>query len=96
MTEYGRGPYQIPTGGLNNDLIIIECNKIFAIIADRLDKMEGLRGEPRMYNRVVAEDDVVCIDVDKGLVLSDGINYWRVSVGTDGTLSTASLGKEYR
>lgn len=96
MTEYGRGPYQILVGGLTNDQIVIECNKVFSVIADRLDSMEGLRGEPKFYNRAIAKNDIVCIDGDKGLVLFDGTNYWRVSVGTDGTLSTASLGKSYK
>lgn len=95
MTQYGRGAYQIPTGGLTNDQIVIECNKIFSVIADRLDQMEGLRGEPRFYNRAIAEDDVVCIDSSKGLVLFDGTNYWRVEVSTSGTLSATSLGKSY-
>jgi len=95
MTDYGRGPYQIPTGGLSNDLIVIECNKIFSIMADRLDKMEGLRGEPHIYDRMVSDGDIVHINSNKGLVLSDGTNYWRVGVNTSGSLTTTSLGKYY-
>ncbi len=77
----------------------VEINRLFEIISDRLDKIEGYRGEPEVWSRQVNKDDIVLDGDGAGVVLKDGGNppqYWRVSVDSSGTLSQTSLGREFR
>lgn len=75
-----------------------ELNRLFSLIADRFDKIEGFRGTPKFYNAVEATSDVVCTVPDKGFVLLDQADppqYWRITVDTTGTLQITKLGATY-
>lgn len=75
-----------------------EMNRVLSLISDRLDQIEGLRGNPKFYNMVEASDDVVVFNAERGLVLKDDgdpANYWRVTVDSTGTLQITSLGRSY-
>jgi hypothetical protein len=85
--------------GSDNEDVRVESNRIFAIISDRLDKIEGYRGEPKVWNRQVFTNDAVVDGGGKGVVLKDDgspANYWRVTIDSAGTLVQTSLGREYK
>ena len=78
-----------------------EINRILQFVSDRLDQMEGFRGTPRVYNNMKTDYDVVVLNSNKGLVLTDNgdpAHYWRLSInqtGTTGTLTITDLGASY-
>lgn len=76
----------------------LELNRVFGLIADRLDKIEGLRGKPVFYDKLLCNDDVIVLDGLRGVVLvdrSDPPQYWRLTVDTTGTLTITRLGASY-
>lgn len=94
----GAGVYNIRT--ITGDLgdVVLECNRVFGLIADRLDKIEGYRGSPELHNDMTTNSDVIVVDKNKGLVLKDDgnpPNYWRVTIDSTGTLQQTSLGRTY-
>ena len=92
----GGSPYKIRSDDPND--IILEANRVFGLIGDRLDSLEGIRGTPKFYNASEFSSDVVVLDSLKGLVLKDTADppqYWRVTVNTSGTLVVSKLGASY-
>lgn len=91
-------PYKIDAIDLSTNELTIELNNILELISDRLDKIEGIRGEPRLYNRLLTSYDIVVDDGTKGLILKDRgdpPHYWRVTMNTDGTRNWDDLGGTY-
>lgn len=75
-----------------------EINRIFELIADRFDKVEGYRGHLTSYNYIEAQSDVVVMNSTKGIVLKDAANppnYWRLNLDTTGTLTLTNIGRVY-
>jgi hypothetical protein len=80
-------------------VIIAECNRIFGLIADRLDRMEGFRGEPQLWDRLLTSSDVVFNSSLVGIILKDNGNppdYWRVTINSAGTIVRTNLGRVYK
>jgi len=77
----------------------VEVNRILEIISNRLDQIEGYRGEAKVWGRQVTANDVV-VDVSGGGVVlrdnGDPPQYWRITIDSTGTLSQTSLGREYK
>jgi len=76
-----------------------EVNRIFEIVSNRLDKIEGFRGEPEVWARQVNKGDIVVDSYREGIVLRDELDppgYWRITVDSTGTLTQTSLGREYK
>jgi hypothetical protein len=88
------------TGSDPEDLRI-EINRLLENITNRLDQIEGYRGEPKVWNRQVSVGDLV-VDGESngnGVVLkdeSDPPQYWRVTIDSTGTLSQTNLGREFK
>jgi len=77
----------------------VEVNRLMEQISNRLDRIEGYRGEPEVWNRQVNKDDLVIDGTGVGVVLKDDGDppqYWRVSIDNTGTLIQTSLGREFR
>jgi len=67
--------------------VIVECNRIFELLADRLDRIEGLRGSPRLYDKQQTDFDTIYSGINSGPVVRDQGNpprYWRIGVDTAG------------
>jgi len=78
--------------------VIVECNRIFELLSDRLDRIEGLRGTAQVFGKQLVQGDGVFPQGGTGPVVSDDGNpagYWRLAVDTSGTVSATSLGKDY-
>ncbi|MBU2177484.1 MAG: hypothetical protein KJ556_20520 [Gammaproteobacteria bacterium] len=91
-------PYKIDAIGLSTDQLTLEINKILELVTNRLDKIEGIRGEPRFYNTVMTQYDVVIDNGRKGIILKDQgdpPHYWRVTMNTNGTRNWSDLGGTY-
>ena len=76
----------------------VEVNRLFELISNRLDKIEGFRGEPEVFNRQVNKDDLVIDGSGKGIVLKDDGDppqYWRIKVDSYGSISQQNLGRGY-
>ena len=59
-----------------------EVNRVFEVIKDRLDRIEGFRGSPVFYATMEAKLDVTCTGISRGLVLRDSESpphYWRIT-----------------
>ena len=96
MTARGNTPYRIRSEDPND--LVSECNRIFQVMNDRLDKIEGFRGNRTEYNYVLAQSDLVITVSSKGLVLRDNGNpasYWRVTIDSTGTLTVTNIGRNY-
>ena len=75
-----------------------ELNRIFSLVADRLDAIEGLRGQPVFYDKTLHQDDVVIMDGLRGLVLvnrADPPQYWRLTISEAGVLTVTRLGASF-
>ena len=86
-------------GGSDPDDLRVEINRQLENISNRLDKIEGYRGEPEVWSRQINKEDVVVDNEARGVVLKDDgdpAQYWRVSIDSTGTLSQVSLGREYK
>jgi len=97
MTNFGDTQYRIRSTDPKD--IITECNRVFELLSDRLDQIEGFRGEPALYNRQTTSHDIIHTDNSKGVVLTDDAsppNYWRVTIDSTGTLQQTNLGREYK
>jgi hypothetical protein len=93
-TSFGDTQYKVRSTDPQD--LIFECNRIFELISDRLDKIEGLRGSPQFYGDVYNGYDTVHTDSTKGLVLKDAgtpPHYWRVTIDSTGTLVQTDLGR---
>lgn len=85
--------------GSDPEDIRVEVNRLMELISNRLDKIEGYRGEPEVFSRQVNKSDLVLDGSGVGVVLRDNANppgYWRISVDNTGTLIQTSLGREYK
>jgi len=85
--------------GSSDEDIRVESNRIFEAISNRLDQIEGYRGEPKVWNREVHTDDIVIEVTGKGVVLKDfgsPSRYWRIGITTSGTMTQTLLGREYK
>jgi len=94
----GAGEYKIRSTEENVVDLMQECNRIFGLLSDRLDKMEGYRGRPSLNNDLLSGYDIVITDASKGLVLRDDGNpgsYWRVTIDDTGTLQYENIGRDY-
>jgi len=92
----GSTPYKIRTE--DPEEIVYECNRVFSLITDRLDKIEGFRGQPELHNTMVTEFDIVVAGASKGFIMRDNSkqrNYWRLEVTGDGTLTITQIGRSY-
>jgi len=97
MTDFGSVPYKIRSTDPND--LLVECNRVFELLANRLDKIEGHRGEPELYARQTTQYDTVHTSASRGVVLKDGADppvYWRVTIDTAGALVQTSLGRDYK
>lgn len=45
--------------------LLFECNRVFELLADRLDQIEGFRGTPQLYQRQLTAHDVVHTSASK-------------------------------
>ena len=93
MPDYSGSPYRIHSDDQND--IIAESNRVFSLLSDRLDKIEGIRGEPQVYASARFSSDVIVLDSLRGVVLRDKADppqYWRVTVNTAGTLVITKIG----
>ena len=89
-------PYKIR--GENPEDWLYEANRIFGLLSDRLDAIEGYRGHPKFYNYIEASSDVVVTDATKGVILRDDgnpANYWRITVDSDGNVVRTNIGRVY-
>ena len=94
----GTSPYRVLTTDEDVLSVIQECNRVFGLLSDRLDKMEGYRGKPEFRNIVLMNHDVVVTGIGKGIVLRDNGNpasYWRVTIDSTGTLQYTNIGRDY-
>ena len=77
--------------------IVLEVNRVFELISDRLDKIEGFRGRPRLYDKLLTSYDVVVLDDRQGVILKDEQNpphYWRITI-SGGAVTPVDLGTTY-
>ena len=97
MTE-GSSPYRVRTTKESVLDLILECNRVFGLLSDRLDKMEGYRGKPEFRNLTLMHSDMVVVNASNGLVLRDNGNpasYWRVTIDSTGSLVYTNIGRDY-
>ena len=93
MTDYGGSPYRIRSDDPRDT--IGEVNRVLSLLSDRLDRIEGIRGTPKIYSSAQFSSDVIVLDSIKGLVLKDKASppqYWRITVDTGGTLTVTKIG----
>lgn len=96
MTGKSESPYKIRSDDPND--LMFECNRIFALISDRLDTIQGFRGYPVIYNKTVTEYDIIIDSNTTGIIFKDDAspaNYWRVTIDSSGTLTKTKLGPTY-
>ena len=94
----GTSVYKIRTTDEDVLSMIQECNRVFALLSDRLDKMEGYRGTPEFRNSVLMNADVVVTQSSNGIILRDDGNpasYWRVTIDSTGSLVYTNIGRDY-
>ena len=94
----GMSVYKILTTDEDILSVIQECNRVFGLLSDRLDKMEGYRGKPEFRNIVLMNHDVVITGTGNGIVLRDNGNpasYWRVTIDSTGSLVYTNIGRDY-
>uniref|UniRef100_A0A6M3J7F7 Uncharacterized protein n=1 Tax=viral metagenome TaxID=1070528 RepID=A0A6M3J7F7_9ZZZZ len=92
---YGQSPYKIRSTNPND--LVSECERVFALLSDRLDKMEGFRGKPQLYNILLTNFDVVCMNSSRGIILKDDQNppnYHRITM-TGASLTATNIGRNY-
>ena len=90
------GPYKIR--GDDPADWLYEANRVFELIAERLDSLEGYRGHAKFYNYMETSSDVVIQDATKGIILKDNTdppNYWRITINSAGTLVVTNIGRVY-
>ena len=96
MTDFGDTQYKIRSTDPKD--IMFECNRVFELLSNRLDRIEGLRGYPVLYGRQTTAHDVVHTSANRGVVLKDDAdppNYWRVTIDSSGVLQQTNLGRNY-
>ena len=77
------------------EALVHEVDRVFKLLAERLDKMEGFHGTPTFYNSIKTEFDINAVGTSRGLVLKDDgnpANFWRVTVNSAGNLVRTKLG----
>jgi hypothetical protein len=97
MGSFGDTQYKIRSTDPRD--VVTECNRVFELLSDRLDKIEGFRGESQLYGNQVSGFDSVHTDAQRGVVLKDNANpanYWRVTIDSTGTLQQTNLGRDYK
>lgn len=97
MTK-GSSPYRIRTTKEDVLTLTLECNRVFSLLSDRLDKMEGYRGKPEFRNNTLMNYDVIVVNSNKGLILKDNGNpasYWRITIDSTGSLVYTNIGRDY-
>jgi len=93
---YGSTPYKIRASDIND--IVFELNRIFALISDRLDRMEGFSGTVKLYDNVKVNGDLIIDSSVKGFILKDNQNpahYWRVTMDSTGLFNFDDLGLSF-
>ena len=96
MAGFGDTQYRIRSTDPTD--LLFECNRVFELLSDRLDKIEGYRGEPALYARQTTGFDIVHTSNTRGVVFTDDANppnYWRVTINSAGTLLQTNLGRSY-
>jgi len=92
----GDSLYRIRTA--DTDKLLVELDRIFDLISDRLDRIEGFRGVPKIHSTMILNVDAVFTGTSRGVVLRDNANpqhYWRVTVDAGGNLDVTDLGRNY-
>jgi len=95
MPDFGSTPYRVRSSDPND--LTQEINRVFGLLSDRLDKMEGLRGSPEIYDILTTNYDIVVTQTGRGLILKEDVNpphYWRVTI-IKGVLTATELGATY-
>lgn len=100
MTTYGGTPYQLNIGdGSTLDDIVLELNRVLRMLSDRLDRIEGYRGTPKLHNIMSTEYDLVVDNSKRGIVLKDGdkatSSYWRLTVDSTGGINRTNIGRTF-
>jgi len=75
--------------------LVFEVDRVFKLLSERLDKIEGFHGEPTFYNNIQTEFDVRATGTSRGVVLKDDgnpANFWRITVNSAGSLIQTKLG----
>lgn len=94
MTDFGDSLYKVRSTDPND--LLYECNRVFELLSNRLDRIEGLRGSPTLYGDQYTAHDVVHTNANKGIVLKDDAtpaHYWRITIDSTGTLVQTDLGR---
>jgi len=94
MTEFGDSLYKVRSTDPRD--LVFECNRVFELLSERLDRMEGLKGSPQLYAEQKTGYDIVHTDANTGVVLKDNATppcYWRVTVDSTGTLVITNIGR---
>ena len=88
----GSTPYRIRSFTAQD--IVPELNRILQLLSDRLDKMEGFRGQPRLYDTMLTESDIVVDSNTTGIILKDDADpptYWRITIDSTGTINATQI-----
>lgn len=96
MSGFGDTLYKIRSTDPQD--LMYECNRVFELLSDRLDQIEGLRGSPVLYDRQLTAHDIVHVSANRGVVLTDTAtppHYWRVTIDNTGSLVYTDLGRSY-
>ena len=75
-----------------------ELNSILKRINDRLDTIQGRRGDYKPESRQIMQDDLIFDDTTRGVILKDDgtpPRFWRLWVDSSGTIYTESIGGSY-
>jgi len=76
---------------------VLEINRLFELISTRLDRMEGFRGRPHLYDKLLTGSDIIINEGLQGIVLLDRQwppHYWRLTI-VGGVLTPIDLGTTY-
>lgn len=95
-TSFGDTQYKVRSTDPQD--LLFECNRVFELLANRLDRIEGLRGSPTLYATQTTGHDTVHTNASRGVVLKDDgdpPNYWRITIDSTGTLTQTNLGRSY-
>ena len=96
MTHATTNPYRVRPGDMSR--LVKELDRVFDLISDRLDRIEGLRGVHEVHSNIILNVDAVFTGTSRGVILKDAANpshYWRVTVDAGGNLDVTNLGRSY-
>jgi len=94
MADFARVPYKVRSTDPMD--LLSECNRVFELLSERLDRIEGYKGEPTLYANQYTDYDTIHTGSNKGVVLKDDAspaNYWRLTIDSTGTLVQTNIGR---